>query len=142
MTVTWLRIPPEAQVDVRSTWTLAVDPNQHLLGRSVILLNRPCERVVDLTAGEWMDLHTNLQRLQRALDAVLAPDKYDLGFLKNDSHQVYLQVVPRYLSTRTWRGERFDDPRWGEAFAATERSLDADALEALRDAIRSKLPAV
>jgi diadenosine tetraphosphate (Ap4A) HIT family hydrolase len=144
---TWLRIRPEAEVEARTTWTIAIGDNQQQLGSVVILLNRPCDSVADLTAAEWMDLHTHLQRVHRALDALLRPDRYDHGFHMSGSHQVYMQVIPRYRTSRTWQGETFEDTRWGEAavpdaVVAEERPLGPAAVQDLRDAIRDKMPAV
>jgi diadenosine tetraphosphate (Ap4A) HIT family hydrolase len=140
--VAWLRIPPEAEVEARTTWTIAVGSDQQQLGSAVILLNRPCESVADLTAAEWMDLHTHLQRVHRALDQLLSPDTYDHAFHMSRSHQVYMEVVPRYRSPRHWLGETFEDTGADDAGGSDERSLEAAALRELRDAIRDRLPAV
>lgn len=142
MSDTWLRIPPEAQVEARTTWTIAVSTDQHQLGNAVILLNRPCDSVADLTAAEWMDLHTHLQRLHRALDQLLSPDTYDHAFHMGSSRQVYMQVLPRYRAPRTWMGEVFEDARGDQPSSPGERPLDTTALQELRDAIRDRLPAV
>jgi diadenosine tetraphosphate (Ap4A) HIT family hydrolase len=140
--VPWLRIPPEAEVEARTTWTIAVGSDQQHLGSAVILLNRPCESVADLTAAEWMDLHTHLQRVHRALDQLLSPDTYDHAFRMSRSHQVYMEVLPRYRAPRHWLGETFEDSGSDDAEATAERPLDAEALRELRDAIRDRLPAV
>ena len=140
----WLRIPPEAEVEARTTWTIAVGSDQQQLGSAVILLNRPCESVADLTAAEWMDLHTHLQRVHRALDQLLSPDTYDHAFHMSRSHQVYMEVVPRYRTPRHWLGETFEDTGTDDTNADVdaERPLEATALRELRDAIRDRLPAV
>jgi diadenosine tetraphosphate (Ap4A) HIT family hydrolase len=141
----WLRIPPEAEVEARSTWTIAVGSDQQQLGSAVILLNRPCESVADLTAAEWMDLHTHLQRVHKALDKLLSPDTYDHAFHMSRSHQVFMEVVPRYRSPRQWLGQTFEDSRrdeLDEANGAAERPLETDALRELRDAIRDRMPVV
>jgi diadenosine tetraphosphate (Ap4A) HIT family hydrolase len=138
----WLRIPQDTYVDARTTWTIAVNENQHLLGACVILLNRPCEAVAKLTAAEWMDLHTQLQRAQRAVDDLLAPDQYDVGFFANNTRQVSLDVLPRYRGVRSWGGEKFGDPAWGSVARLEQRSMEPAALRDLRDAIRDRLPAV
>lgn len=142
VTGTWLRIPPEAKVEARTTWTIAVSTDQNQLGTAVILLNRPCESVSDLTAAEWMDLHTHLQRVHRALDQLLSPDTYEHAFHMSASHQVYMVVVPRYHAPRTWMGEVFEDSRRDANVVSDERTLDAAALQELRDAIRDRMPAV
>jgi diadenosine tetraphosphate (Ap4A) HIT family hydrolase len=138
----WLRLPPDTQVEARTTWTIAINENQYLLGASVILLNRPCGSVSGLTAAEWMDLHTQMRRVQRALDDLLAPDQYDFAFFTNLAHQVVLDVIPRYRGVRSWGGERFEDPRWGQVTVPEKRRLDPAALRDLRDAVRDRLPAV
>jgi diadenosine tetraphosphate (Ap4A) HIT family hydrolase len=147
VTGTWLRIPPEAEVEARTTWTIAVGSDQAHLGSAVILLNRPCESVADLTAAEWMDLHTHLQRVHRALDQLLSPDTYDHAFHMSRSHQVYMEVVPRYRSPRHWLGETFEysgfeDDDVDDSYGDAERSLETTALRELRDAIRDRMPAV
>lgn len=138
----WLRIPPETKVETRTTWTIAVSDDQHRLGTAMIFLNRPCESVADLTAAEWMDLHTHLQRIHRALAQLLGPDGYEHSFHISGARQVYMRVVPRYRSARTWRGETFDDCHDGHTLPAGERPLAAESLAELRDAIRDRLPAV
>jgi diadenosine tetraphosphate (Ap4A) HIT family hydrolase len=138
----WLRIPQDTHVEARATWTIAVNENQYLLGACVILLNRPCGSVSKLTAAEWMDLHTQMQRAQRALDDLLAPDQYDFAFFTNLAHQVVLDVLPRYQGVRSWGGEKFTDPDWGVIAAPGRRAMAPAALRDLRDAIRDRLPAV
>ncbi len=138
----WLRIPQDTQVEARTTWTIAVNENQHLLGSCLILLNRPCPLVSKLNAAEWMDLHTQMQRVQRAVDDLLVPDQYDFAFFTNLAHQVVLDVLPRYRGVRSWGGERFADADWGAAAAIERRSMEPAALRDLRDAIRDRLPAV
>jgi diadenosine tetraphosphate (Ap4A) HIT family hydrolase len=139
---TWLRIPDETQIEVRPAWTLAVNRNQFLLGTSVILLNRPGGSVAALTAAEWMDLHTELQRLERALDDLFAPDAYHHAFLGELDRQVLVNVVPRYRTARTWQGRRFEDERWGRMFLPEDRPMAPHDLAELRDAIRDRLPLV
>ena len=124
------------------SWTIAVGSDQQQLGSVVILLNRPCESVAELTAAEWMDLHTHLQRVHRALDQLLSPDTYDHAFHMSRSHQVYMEVVPRYRSPRHWLGETFEDSGSADTEAPGERSLEATALRELRHAIRDRMPAV
>jgi diadenosine tetraphosphate (Ap4A) HIT family hydrolase len=137
----WLRIPPEMQVESRLTWTIAVSSDQRALGASYMLLNRPCESLGRLTAAEWMDLHSHIQRVEKALDDLLAPDAYEHTFTSKGARQMYMQVLPRYQSPRTWSGETFTYDEWGRP-RQWPQQLSPEALRELRDAIRARLPAV
>ena len=126
-------------VERRELWTLAINRNQNLLGKSVLVLNRHCERVLELTAEEWADLHPYVARVTAALDSLYAPDSYNLAFLMNLDAHVHLHIVPRYASPRQWRGETYSDPHYGSLFGTEERSVTEETLEALADAVKGRL---
>jgi len=65
------------------TWTIAVNLNQNLLGKTMIVLNRRCRSVTDLTPAEWTDLHAQIRRLRVALHSLFEPDQYNYAFLMN-----------------------------------------------------------
>jgi diadenosine tetraphosphate (Ap4A) HIT family hydrolase len=68
-------------------WTLALNLNQNLPGRCVLVLNRHCEHVSELAAEEWSSLHPYIERVTTALDDLFAPDLYNFAFLMNyDAH--------------------------------------------------------
>lgn len=121
-------------------WTLALNVNQSLPGRCVLVLNRHAEDVRALAVEEWSTLHRQVARATAALDALFDPDLYNYAFLMNQDAHVHLHVVPRYSSAREWRGERFVDPHFGGLFGTEQRQLSREALEALRDAVRERLP--
>jgi diadenosine tetraphosphate (Ap4A) HIT family hydrolase/predicted nucleotidyltransferase len=134
-----VRLRPETEIEAGPTWTIAVNTNQNLLGKTMVILNRPCESVTELTTAEWSDLHTQLRRLRIALDNLFQPDQYNYAFLMNLDRQVHLHVVPRYRAPRTWANQHFDDPHWGEVFGSEQRPLPGEALQQLREAIRTVL---
>ncbi len=121
-------------------WTLALNLNQSLPGKCVLVLNRHAEDVRELAVEEWSDLHVQIARTTAALDALFDPDLYNYAFLMNQDAHVHLHVVPRYSSPRQWGGERFVDPHFGGLFGTEQRQLSWEALEDLRDAIRERLP--
>ncbi len=120
-------------------WTLAINRNQNLLGKSVLVLNRHCERLSDLTAEEWADLHPYLARVSAALDGLFAPDLYNFAFLMNLDAHVHLHVIPRYASQREWRGETYVDPHYGSLFGSEERLATEETLDVLVDAVKGRL---
>ena len=54
-------------------WMLALNLNQNLPGKCVLVLNRHCERVAELTAEEWAALHPCVTRTTAALHSLFAP---------------------------------------------------------------------
>ena len=126
-------------VERGESWTLALNLNQNLPGRCVLVLNRHCERVPDLTAKEWAELHPSIARVTAALDGLFAPDGHNLAFLMNLDAHVHLHVVPRYASTREWRGETYEDPHYGSLFGTERRLAQEEAMNALASAIKGRL---
>jgi diadenosine tetraphosphate (Ap4A) HIT family hydrolase len=135
-----LSLAPETVILAGPLWTLAVNRNQNLLGKTMLVTTRPVEAVPALRADEWLDLHHQITRLTTALDSLFHPDQYNHAFLMNADAQVHLHVVPRYRNARTWNGHTFTDPRYGELFGREQRPLPPADLEALATAIRTYLP--
>ncbi len=122
-----------------AVWTLAVNRNQNLLGKTMIVLERACSAVTDLDPSEWTDLHAELRQLVPALTRRFAPDQFNFAFLMNQDTQVHLHVIPRYRIQRTWQGWIFDDPNWGIAAGHEQRHLPLDALAGLAQEISAEL---
>lgn len=137
-----LELIPETVIEERKFWTLAVNRNQDLLGKSMVVLRRNCTAVVDVREEEWTDLRHELRRLVPALSDLFSPDQINHAFLMNLDAQVHLHVIPRYATPRRWRDLTFEDANWGRAFGHEQRVLDLDLLTALAGEIRSRLTAV
>jgi diadenosine tetraphosphate (Ap4A) HIT family hydrolase len=134
-----IRIDAATIVERGGMWTIAVNRNQNLLGKTVLVLERPCEAVVDVTHDEWLDVHRQLQRVCGALDELFEPDLYNHAFLMNQDKQVHLHTVPRYRSSRQWDGDIFTDDHWGSLFGTEQRVLPDAQLALLTTAIRAHL---
>jgi diadenosine tetraphosphate (Ap4A) HIT family hydrolase len=128
------------KIQASRLWTLALNRNQNLLGKCVVIANRPCGSVPELHADEWSALLAHLRELTAALDTTFAPDAYNHAFLMNIDPQVHLHVIPRYASIRVWEGMRFDDPHWGALFGSEQRVLSTQHLSRLSDTVRCALP--
>jgi diadenosine tetraphosphate (Ap4A) HIT family hydrolase len=120
-------------------WTLALNRNQNLPDKSMLVLNRHCGRVSGLTAHEWAWFHPYIARVTAALDGLFAPDQYTCAFLMNLDAHVHLHVVPRYASPQGWRGETCSDPHYGSLFGREERLATEGPLNALASALRGRL---
>lgn len=134
-----LVLTPETVVRPGAVWTVAVNLNQDLLGKTMLVLGRPATAVTDLSAGEWARLHAELKDLVPALGRLFSPDQVNLAFLMNQDAQVHLHVIPRYRSPRTWAGLVFTDAHWGSAFGPEQRPLPRELLAQLAAEIRAEL---
>ncbi|MCP3879959.1 MAG: hypothetical protein GY701_16435 [Sulfitobacter sp.] len=130
---------PESVVDRHGSWTLAVNRNQNLLGKSILVLGRPCTAVTDLTPSEWAELHAGMGQAATALASLYEPDQFNYAFLMNVDAQVHLHIIPRYQTPRTWQGEEFSDPNWGRSFGHEVQLLEPDQIRTMAREIRSAL---
>lgn len=108
-----LAVAPETLIEVGRFWTLALNRNQNLVGKTMVVANRHVESVTALEPEEWLDLHQQMSRVKNALDDLFHPDQYNHAFLMNADAQVHLHVVPRYRAERGWGGQMFTDPHFG-----------------------------
>jgi diadenosine tetraphosphate (Ap4A) HIT family hydrolase len=134
-----LDLLPETVIEERPLWRLAVNRNQDPLGKSMLVLRRDCQAVVELLPDEWHSLHSELKRLVPALQRSFEPDQFNFAFLMNLDAQVHLHVIPRYAQRRGWREEEFTDAHWGSAFGHEQRVLSPELLSALALEIRDQL---
>jgi diadenosine tetraphosphate (Ap4A) HIT family hydrolase len=134
-----LSLAPETMILTGPLWTLAVNRNQNLIGKTMLVANRHVESVTALHQEEWLDLHHQISRVTAALDQLFQPEQYNHAFLMNADAQVHLHVVPRYQAERTWNGHTFTDPHYGELYGTEQRLLPAAHLTALAAAIRAHL---
>src|SRR5437764_14172789 len=118
-----MNLMPESVVEDGDIWIIAMNRNQNLLGKTVLVLRRPCTAVVDLTPEEWSSLHREVKWVTAALARLFQPDQFNYAFLMNLDAQVHLHVVPRYSADRTWHGMTFHDPDWGSAFGSQQHLL-------------------
>ena len=51
-----LSLSPETVIEERPSWNSAVNRNQDLLGKTMLVLQRPCESVIDIEVYEWIRL--------------------------------------------------------------------------------------
>jgi diadenosine tetraphosphate (Ap4A) HIT family hydrolase len=133
------QLVPATVIEEGRLWTLAVNANQNLLGKTMLVARRPVESVTDLTEAEWLDLRSQMARVTTAVAALWRPDQFNHAFLMNVDAQVHLHVVPRYRGVRTWRGRTFADPHWGELYGKEQNRLPDEDLAAVAAAVRARL---
>ena len=74
-------LDPATVIEEGALWTIALNSNQNLLGKTMLALHRQCGSVADLTGEEWTDAHRQIRRICNAVDALFAPDLYNHCFL-------------------------------------------------------------
>ena len=135
-----LALDPGTVIREGPLWRVAVNRNQDLPGKVVLVLRREAGDVLEVTGEEWASFTDELRRVRAAVDALFQPDAWNHAFLMNLDPQVHCHVVPRYAGERRWGGLVFTDPHFGSVFGPEQRLLPAPQLAALRDEIRARLP--
>jgi diadenosine tetraphosphate (Ap4A) HIT family hydrolase len=132
----------ETIIEHGALWTVALNRNQNLLGKVMLVVNRPLEQVILLREDEWTDLRRQMRRVTLALTAAFQPDHFNYAFLQNQDRQVHLHVIPRYAASRAFAGETFEDPDYPDHYhvPASPRSLSAEQLIALAEILQRALP--
>ena len=127
-------------LDETALWQVWLNVNQNLLGKLVIVLKRHEEQVARLSAAEWVELHTQVQRTTERLRSAsaFAPDHFNYAFLQNQDRHVHLHVIPRYAAPREVSGVVFDDPDYPDHYAVPgrERRVSTAVLAALAELLK------
>lgn len=97
-------LAPETVVTAGPLWTVAVNRNRNLLGKTMLVANRSIESVNALTLYEWSDLFRQITRITAALDELFSRDQYNHAFLMNADTHVHLHVIPRYAPSADGEG--------------------------------------
>jgi len=114
-------------------WRVALNLNQNLLGKCIIVLHRHEEDVTRLSAEEWGELHNLLGRTTARLRGTFQPEHFNYAFLQNQDRHVHLHVIPRYAAMRRFEGLAFEDPDYPGHYAVPTqfRQLTGEQMAAL-----------
>jgi diadenosine tetraphosphate (Ap4A) HIT family hydrolase len=118
-------------------WRIALNRNQNLLGKTILVLRRHIEDVTRLSGEEWMDLHTEVRWTTERLRRAFSPDHFNYSFLQNVDRHVHLHVIPRYVGTREITSVQFCDPDYPARYvepSADARIVGGDVLAAIASA--------
>jgi diadenosine tetraphosphate (Ap4A) HIT family hydrolase len=115
-------------------WRIALNRNQNLLGKAIVVLRRHIEDVTRLSPEEWMELHAEVGWTTGHLRRAFSPDHFNHSFLQNVDRHVHLHVIPRYVGTREVAGVTFSDPDYPARYlvpSEDENIVGADVLAAI-----------
>ena len=117
-------------------WRTALNRNQNLLGKAIVVLRRHEEAVAALSSEEWSELHGELVWLTERLRRAFVPDHFNYAFLQNEDRHVHLHVIPRYAGSRAAGGLVFEDAAYPDHYRpGEERRLDPEQIDAIASAM-------
>jgi hypothetical protein len=122
-------------LDETALWQVWLNVNQNLLGKLVIVLKRHEEQVARLSAAEWVELHTQVQRTTERLRSAFAPDHFNYAFLQNQDRTSICRSFHAMRDPGEVSGVVFDDPDYPDHYAVPgrERRVSAAVLAALAE---------
>ncbi len=116
-------------------WRTALNRNQNLLGKTIVVLRRHEEGVAALSADEWLELRGELVWVTERLRLAFAPDHFNYAFLQNQDRHVHLHVTPRYAGSRAVGELAFDDPAYPDHHRpGEERRLGREQIDTIASA--------
>ena len=108
----------KAKIFETGFWEIKLNfEDQHNLGRSVIVLKRPCQHLSGITKQEMLDLHKVIISMENSLKKVFGATMFNWTCLMNNAYkktsdnfpQVHLHFRPRYKNKVEFAGEIFED---------------------------------
>ena len=115
---------------------MAINANQNLLGKLIVVLRRHEEAVARLRPAEWTELLEAVQWATRRLGDAFAPDHFNYAFLQNEDRHVHLHVIPRYARPRRFADGVFVDAAWPDHYeVGVTNPVGAEVIDAIRDAL-------
>lgn len=130
-------------------WKVVLNPEQSYLGRCVVLLERSCPNLSEVTTEEWVDLHTNvIIALEKALTDAFGATMFNWSCLMNNAYQeenpqphVHFHIRPRYSDSVFFEGQEFIDPDFGYHYNRERKYFVSNELVSIiEDYIQRYLP--
>lgn len=129
---------PDTLVVEDDHWAVLVRPQQPTLGALVLAARRDVTSLAALTPAEAAALPLMAQRIERMLEAVVAPDKLNYLLLMMVDPHVHAHVLPRHASPRSFEGLTITDAGWpGVPQLSPATALTTDQIAALAAALRA-----
>ncbi len=127
-------------------WRIVLNPNQFYLGRSVVLLKRPCGELSQVTEPEWRELREIIVQMESAGKKAFGATMLNWSCLMNLAYQnsppdpqVHWHFLPRYSNSVTFAGLTFTDESFGKRNIDGKRTVPTDVLVEIRNAIKNEL---
>jgi diadenosine tetraphosphate (Ap4A) HIT family hydrolase len=128
-------------------WKAELMSNQSQLGRSIVLLNRPCADLSSLNNNEMLDFLSIVKKFESSVNTSFNATYLNWyvamnGAFKSKPYnpQVHWHVKPRYETPITINDEVFEDKLFGEHYDyRDQRIVNEDTLKLIANKIKSNL---
>lgn len=128
-------------------WSVYLADEQDYIGHCILVLNRHCARLSELTDHEWMELKRLVDRLECCFKAVLGAEPCNWSCLMNsfyktpkpDAH-VHLHVRPRCKAPVLLHGTEYKDEEYGHHYDPKKKHrVDMAARKELFEKLKKQL---
>ncbi len=138
----WLLIEDE-------NWSVYLADKQDYIGRCILVLNRHCGSLSELTDDEWMDLKHIIKRIENCFRTVLGAELFNWSCLLNDFYKktnpnphMHLHVRPRYKNPFSLNGIQYIDEEFAHHYnPRKENIIDINERKILYNILKEKLNA-
>ena len=114
-------------------WVLALRAKQITLGSCVILLNRECAFMSDLTDSELIEFKSVSKDWEIAVRHLVRPDKFNYIAAMMKDPFVHFHAIPRYCEPREFNGQTFNDTSWPSLITFENISTPESTLQSIRN---------
>ncbi len=117
------------------SWSLYLADIQDYVGRCILVLNRHCGNISELTTQEWLELKDIIDRLEVLYIDVLGADLCNWSCLMNDFYKdsepnphLHIHVRPRYSEPIVINNHDYADTEFAHHYALKKKVelLDED----------------
>lgn len=130
-----------------SNWSVYLSDEQDYIGRCILVLNRHCGCLSELTDDEWMELKRIINRLENSFRTVLGAELCNWSCLLNSFYKkedpnphLHLHVRPRYKNPVSLNGMQYADEEFGHHYNPRKRNgLDTEGRKILYDILKKGL---
>ena len=112
------------QVYESKSWSVFLSDEQDYVGRCILVLNRHCGSLLELTEDEWCELRNLICRLEACLKSVLGAALCNWSCLMNSFYKeekpdphLHIHVRPRYDKPVMINGNLYADSEFGHHYA-------------------------
>lgn len=128
-------------------WSAYLSDKQDYIGRCILVLNRHCGCLSELTDNEWMDLKHIIKMLENCFKTVLGAELCNWSCLLNDFYKkanpnphLHIHVRPRYKIPFSLNGIQYVDEEFGHHYNPRKGDIiDIDERSTLYNILKKKL---